>query len=210
MALDLARSLLTLACAAAACAPASATNLLANGSFENPLTLGANNILPGGSTFITGWTTVFTGVEHFDALAYGGAADGRMAVDLANYTYTQGGLEQTVATTAGQTYLLNFASGNLRASGRDGTGVVRVAIDGQWLADVNTPAVSIGTTVWAQHSLQFVAGGPTTTVRFWNEQNAYQHFALIDAVALAPVPEPASAVLLLGGLALVAARRARR
>ena len=31
-----------------------------NGSFEAPFTTG-NSILPGGSTFVTGWTTVFTG-----------------------------------------------------------------------------------------------------------------------------------------------------
>lgn len=203
------RPLLALACAASLCVPAAASSLLVNASFENPTTPGGNKILPGGSTFVSGWTTVLTGVEHFDATPYGGAYDGTMVVDLANYVYASGGIEQTVATTAGQTYALDFASGNLKNFGRDGTGVVRVSVDGSLLASVDTPTATGTSIQWGTHSLSFTAAGPTTTLRFWNDQNANTHFAFIDAVTLAPVPEPASAALLLSG-AMVLAGLARR
>ena len=185
-------------------APVQAQNLFANGSFETPTV--NYQLLGGGSTAITGWTTVLSGVEHFNvpASGTGAAADGVMAVDLANFTFLQGGgLEQAVATQAGQRYDVSFFAGNSRSSGRDGTGIVRVTIDGSTTLDFATAAAASATTVWAQRSFSFVAGGSSTMLRFWNDQNPNLHFALIDGLGaqLAPVPEPGSGVLLLSGLA---------
>jgi hypothetical protein len=88
-------------CAASA---SLATSLFTNGSFENPnigyVSLGA------GSTYINGWTTVLNGVEFYRAGS--SAADGVMVVDLANYVYTGGGLQQAITTTPGQRYDVSF------------------------------------------------------------------------------------------------------
>ena len=59
-----------------------------------------------------------SGVEHFNAAPYGGAPDGTMIVELANYVCSAGRLEQTVATVAGQTYDVSFWAGNIKSSSR--------------------------------------------------------------------------------------------
>ena len=179
-----------------------AANLFENGSFESPGSAG-NSILPGGSTFVTGWTTVLNGVEYFDATGYGGAADGVMIVDLASYVYSAGGIEQTVDTVVGNTYEIAFSAGNYLGFGRTGTGVVKVTIDGVTQA-FDTAVATTSTTTWKQVSFEFVATQAQTTVRFWNDQNANQYFAFIDGVGVTPaVPEPQTWALLAGGLGLV-------
>ena len=184
---------------------------IVNGSFEVPFTTG-NSILPGGSTFVTGWTTVFTGVEHFNATGYGGAFDGQMIVDLANYVYSTGGIEQSFATTIGTEYTATFALGNYLGFGRDGTGIVNVSAAGS-TATFSTAVATTGSTTWSTASFTFTANDTTTTLRFWNEQNANQHFAFVDGVGVtAAVPEPGTWAMLASGLALlgVARHRSRR
>lgn len=157
------------------------------------------------------------GVEYYDAAGYATdpAPDGRMVVDLANYVYLQGGgIEQTVATVAGQSYDVSFWAGNSAYAGRDGTGIVRISIDGTWLQDIATAQGTSQISTWAQRSFSFTASGSSSTVRFWNDQNPYLHFALIDGVSIdaAPttaVPEPQSLALLLAGIGALAARRRR-
>lgn len=188
---------------------AHADNLFENGSFESPGGAG-NFILPGGSAFVTGWTTALTGVEYFNASGFGGAADGVMVVDLANYVYSAGGIEQTISTVIGTTYELTFSAGNYLGSGRTGTGVVKVTIDGVTQA-FDTAVAITSTTVWKEVSFEFVATQSETTVRFWNDQNANQYFAFIDGVGMTPaVPEPQTWALLAGGLGLVGLAGRRR
>ena len=185
-----------------------ADDLIVNGSFESPGYSG-NAILPSGSEFVAGWTTVLNGAEYFNATAFGGAADGLMVVDLAHYIYSAGGIEQTVTTTIGETYDVSFYLGNFLASGRDGTGIVKVTVDGV-TQSFDTPEATAAVMVWDLASFQFTAVDTTTTIRFWNDQNANQHFALIDGVGVtAAVPEPGTWALLLTGLGLLgwAARR---
>ncbi len=191
---------------------ANAVNLFANASFEDPYT--TYQELPGGSTVITGWLTALSGVEHFAPAPYGvgSAADGLMAVDLANFTYTEGGaIEQTIGTEAGKRYDLSFYAGNSTYSGRSGDGVVKVTIDGV-TTDFNTAVAASATTVWELRNLSFTALGASTTVRFWNDQNPLTHYAYIDGVGaqLAPVPEPGQWALMLAGLALTGAVMRRR
>lgn len=180
---------------------------IVNGSFESPGYSG-NAILPGASNFVTGWTTVFTGAEYFDATGYGGAYDGRMIVDLANYVYSKGGIEQTFATTVGTEYTATFALGNYLGFGRDGTGIVGVSAAGA-SASFATAVATTAHTAWKIESFTFTAND-TTTLRFWNEQNANLHFALVDGVGVtAAVPEPETWAMLAGGLVLLGVARHR-
>ena len=187
---------------------ARADNLLVNPGFELPAGY-SYAALPGNSTVITGWKTVLSGVEWFNAVAYGGAADGVMIVDLANYTYLNGGgIEQTFATEAGRTYDLAFSLGTMAGFGRDGTAHIDVTVAGSTTGYdlVNYTAH----TAWTPVSLSFQATGTSTTLRFTNTQNPNLHFAYVDAVsAVTAVPEPEACVLMLAGLGLIGLRLRR-
>ncbi len=177
-------------------------NLIVNGSFESGLS-GGYAELSGGSTAITGWTTTQSGVEWFQPAVYGpglgGAADGLAAIDLANYVYVGGGIEQTFATTAGQTYNLSFAGGNVVYAGRDGTGLIDVLLDGSMVQSFATGTSSTYMT-WQNFGLSFTATGATTTLEFQNNQDPFLHFAALDMVdvesATSSVPEPGTLALL--------------
>ena len=205
-----AQALMAAACLACAAAPAAASNLFVNGSFETP-SVGYQLVAGGNSAAIPGWTTVLSGVEHFNATTWGGTPDGLMIIDLANYTYSAGGLEQAVATVPGQTYDVSFWAGNSTFGGRTGTGDILVSVGGASPLTFQTPVAHTTALVWEQRSFSFVASSATTMVRFWNNQNANYYFANIDGVALqaAPVPEPQTWALMLAGL-LATARAARR
>ncbi len=199
--------------ALAAALPAqAATNLFVNGSFETPTV--TYQELGGGSTVITGWTTVLSGVEHFNAPAngVGAAADGVMAVDLANFTFLAGGgLEQAVTTAPGQSYDVSFSAGNSLSSGRTGTGIVKVTIDGSSTQSFATAVATSATMAWAVRSFSFVATGSSTVIRFWNDQNPNLYFADLDGVSVAAsVPEARSGAMLAAGLLAIGAFVRRR
>jgi hypothetical protein len=182
----------------------AATNLLVNGSFELPT--GTSYVsLPGNSSAITGWTTILNGVEWYNAASnYPGgiAADGLMIVDLDNYTYTGGGIEQTFSTQTGQTYTLNFSLGTLANYGRDGTSHIDVTVAGATYGYNITNYTSA--MLWTAYSLNFTATGTNTTLRFSTNENANTHFANLDAVSVTTaVPEPESNILMLSGLGFV-------
>jgi len=179
-----------------------ADNLFENPSFELPYHDG-NSIPGGGSTAVTGWTAVLSGLELFHESGYGLAADGDMLVDLAKYVYSAAGIEQTVTTTPGQEYEVNFHAGNYLGFGRTGTGIVKVTIDGN-TPEFTTAQATTGTLTWELRGFRFAAAGAETTVPFWNDQNANQYFAFIDGVGMTPaVPEPSTWAVLAGGLTLL-------
>jgi hypothetical protein len=196
---------------------AQAAPVFVNGSFETPALFYQ---APGGgdSTALPGWTTALSGVEHYHSAAYGlgPAADGVMAVDLAYVTSMAGGaIEQALDTVAGETYTVAFHAGNTRSSGRTGSGIVKISIDGVHLTDIATPDALTGLTVWSLESFSFTAADSSSVVRFWNDQNPLVHFALIDGVSVAEsggghaVPVPGTSALLAVGLGLLGIRRTR-
>lgn len=190
---------------------ASAVNLVTNGSFELvPLAGNYELLLGGDSTTITGWTTIPQGVERFSPVDYnpvlGFAHGGRLVVDLAPFTHSVGGLYQDVATSIGQSYMLDFYGATSTYAGRQSTSQIDVTIGGNAQSfTVTNNNVAIA---WQSFSASFVATGTTTRIQFSNAQDGTQHFAFVDSVSLAPVPEPATMVL--GAAALMAAARKRR
>ena len=202
----------SLALGLAALAPAHA-NLLANGGFESPGAAYAE--VPGGSMFISGWTTILSGVEYLNpaspaALNIGSAFEGVMIVDLANFTFSNGGIEQMFATAPLQQYTLTFAAGNLKAYGRTGDGIVDVQV-GSLTTSVSTATDTGGTAVqWKPIALTFTALAPVTTLSFTNMQDSFTHFAFVDGVSVTAVPEPQAVALMLAGLAVVGTVARRR
>lgn len=160
---------------------------IVNGSFELPTSPIGYMGLGGGSTFITGWTTTDTGVEWFSPASYGYTAppSGNNVVDIANYTYSAGGIQQTFATVAGQSYRIDFWLGTHAASGRDGTVTIDVSADSQAQSySMSSPTIAIG---WQQKTFTFVADDASATLRFRCTQNANVHFAYIDGVGASQV-----------------------
>lgn len=214
--------LITVVASVVLAGPASAT-LLVNPSFEG--ISGSYQLLGGGSTAIDGWTTSGEGVEWFTSGTFGAAFDGDALIDLAWFTSNGtpgGGIFQTVATTPGQSYDLNFAMVTHQTAGRNGTAIINLLIDDSAFQSYSiTNLNSVWTTDdWVEATATFVATGTTTKIAFSNTQNANLHFAYLDGIGLNPtlvqggneVPEPASWAMLIVGFGIVgaAARRKRQ
>jgi len=191
---------------------ASGANLLTNGGFEG--CPAGNSILPSGDSSINGWTTANEGVEWFRPADFGlTPGGGQCAVDLAWFTSngTPGGaIEQTIATTIGQLYNLSLIGATSTYAGRLGIGTVDLILNGtptvSFILGNNTPDL-----VWQPIQYAFVATASSTTIRFANTEDAFQHFAMIDDVSVeAAVPEPGTWALMGLGLATASLTRRRR
>lgn len=161
---------------------------LVNGGFEPAGASASYHLLPGGSTAIPGWTTVLSGVEWFRPTLNGAAPDspaGGYAVDLADYTFPSGGIEQTFATAPGTSYTIDFWFGTHAAFGRDGTATITATVDDTTHTFSHTSLT--GTIGWSARSLTFVADDATATLRFTCTQNPLLHFAYIDGASLAAI-----------------------
>lgn len=202
---------------------AAAPNLIVNPGFENPP--GDYRLIPGNSTYLTGWKTLYNGVEIFthDDVGYNYPGpkvpypsliqDGLQAVDVAVFTFLGGGgIEQSFSTTAGLKYEVSFLASTVNLFGKDGTGNLVVEVDGvtQNYALVNmTPGL-----VWQNYNFDFTASGSTATLRFASFDDPNLHMAAVDAVsvvALTTVPEPehVAAVVGISLLAFAGWRRRR-
>ncbi|NTZ93927.1 DUF642 domain-containing protein [Pseudomonas koreensis] len=165
--------------------------MVVNGSFETP---GCSNdcILntPAQADFINGWTTFLSGVEYMNvraAIGSSAAVDGAMSVDLANYTYLNGGgIQQNINTIVGARYRLTFSAGNSKYVNRSGNGIINVKVAGQ-TTSFDTPVATSDATVWETKTYDFTATTPQTTLSFWNDQDPNAHFAFIDKVSVVPL-----------------------
>lgn len=159
-----------------------------NGGFEPSGPSAAYHLLPSGSTAIPGWTTVLSGVEWFRPTLNGASPDspsGGYCVDLADYTYPSGGIEQTFATSPGTTYAIEFWFGTHAGFGRDGTAQITATADGTTQSfSISSLTGAIG---WTPQNFMFVADDLTATLRFTCTQNPLLHFAYIDGVSAASV-----------------------
>jgi hypothetical protein len=207
--------------------PASAQNLVTNGSFEtNTLASGAYRDMFVGSSDLPGWAIIGvpgTRISQVDS-AYPGnpgytfpAQDGKLWVDLAGFfDNAPDGVQQTVATTIGSTYDFSFWLGNVSGGPFGTQSLVNYVLNGNSFSCVNTTQ-TVNLT-WQQCSQSFVATSATTTFSISNGDPSSDFSSAIDNVVLqlgrqvGGVPEPTTWAMMLVGFGAIggALRRRRR
>lgn len=186
-------------------------NLIVNGGFELPGPSGGTYEAVGGSgnTAIANWSTVYSGVEWFKPATYnpgwGSACEGDFCIDLNYVTASNGGLEQSFATTQHAFYKISFCAATLLDEGRTGTGLVCATMGDYEYDLVVTNTTSVLN--WNQYSFVAQAGFSVSTLRFFTVLDSTQYFAFVDDVKVELVPEPGTLCALGLGAAVLSRRR---
>lgn len=212
-------TLFALAAAAVLTVPASAQNLIQNGSFESgsySWNGSGGESLGVGSTVITDWTVVNAELAPvLNGNSYGMVAeDGVVSLDLTGYhdSTPYGGVQQTIATTTGQAYSLQFYVGAQNVV--NGTYRAPTSVDA-WVngTDVGTftDNITTGDQTWALQSYNFTAASDSTTIALIGTFSEGGQYLGLDNVSVQSVPEPSGLVLAAGSiLDLVGLKRRRQ
>jgi hypothetical protein len=210
-------------CAAAALLATSghaATNLLTNGSFEDA---SAGSPAPAsnqtftqyvGTSNMAGWLVVGDSVAWIGGAQFGlSASDGSKFLDLTDYALgaPYGGVQQSFASTPGQSYTLTFDLGSSAQWGATSAITAMVAVVAGTSSQTFTSTNLTGNNVWQTYSMTFTAVNPMTTITLQGAAGDY-YIGLdnVSVMATTPVPEPSSWALLAAGLATVGSLAARR
>jgi choice-of-anchor C domain-containing protein len=212
------RAWTALAAAASLCvlvaARARAVSLVVNGGFESPVIAGELVEVPTG--VLDAWTVGGGGVDHVGSLWQ--AADGSQSLDLNRNG--AGSIYQDLPTLPGQAYEISFSlSGNPLAVAAKRL-VVRwgATIVGDFSFD--SAGTSTSQMSWTPQVIPVLATAGTTRLTFLSLTGSMSgslgtggfYGPALDRVAVVPVPEPGSALLLAVACAglLPLQRRARR
>lgn len=199
--------------AVAAVSAHAETNLLVNGSFEEPQIPSHTYVTYGsGSTAIAGWTVVGADTQ-LTRTEFVPASHGTQWIDLTgSYGYNKGLRSDAIATVIGNTYELSFDLGDYYAQGFQ-TSTLGVSING----GANTLFTNIyqgGTMDWERKSFSFVANSNSTNITFIGIENGTLSnnavIGLDNVVLISAVPEPSTYAMLLSGLFGVAAFARRK
>ena len=174
-------------------------NLLTNGSFEDGDFSGGPVSADVGSTIIPGWTVVNGQLNTVSTWNPWGlaASDGIDFLDLTSYddSAPYGGITQAITTTVGQQYTFSFDLDNPWSNGPVSVNASVGGISQEF-------AIASGTS-WQTFSFDFMANSANTSFTIIGMQG-YNYIGL-DKVSVdeknAPVPEPATLLLMGTGLA---------
>lgn len=201
-------------CIALGLAPSVQASLITNGSFEDAsINPGAGFIavLPG-ETSISGWDVITQDIHYVGT--FWQASSGFRSIDLDGVVGSAGGMSQTFATVVGVSYVVTFdMSGN--PANAPVIKPMLVSADGQsQLFTFDITGRSFSDMGWTPMSWSFVADDSSATLQFQSLTTFKGWGPALDNVAVnaavTGVPEPASGLLLIAGLGLLAGVRARR
>ncbi len=214
----------------AAMPAAHAQNLLVNGSFElgnftgvNPQSAAGATQLVNGDTNMTGWTVVAPAGRNIAWIGTGNpynivASEGARSLDLTGYSDASpyGGVVQTLATSIGATYRIEFDLGGPLANDDNSLTASAVGVASQTFFFDHTPASG---QQWQRFGFNFVANSSATQIQFTGISTATGVSIGLDntsvtLVSPAAAPEPGTLALLAGtlvpGALLVGRRRFNR
>jgi Protein of unknown function (DUF642) len=205
-------------------ASAATTNLVKNGTFSSPaIAAGSLEYFTYGQSF-SHWRVV--GAPGNVALTsttftqggYSFVADGTsQSVDLTGDTNSRTGIAQTINTTVGTHYALQFAIGNVYNPGGifGVSSSVAVVVNGtQIFVGTNSQGKGTTTQIWQTFHTSFVATSPHTTLEFLNldpsndTANCIDDIAVLIGSSVVPssiattIPTPREALLPLKSLAV--------
>jgi hypothetical protein len=213
-------------------APARAANIVANGDFANigdvwvnNTGLGSDDWLTAGATAIPDWTNVPGFANEFWVTSpndYGLSASpgngGTFFVDLTGQAndLPYGGIEQTITTVSGDSYVLQFDLGSSTTynSSTHPAGITASATGTSSLASELFTLIPTSSNSWTTETLDFTADSSSTTIEFLGDSSITSEYDGLDNVSVtlaSSVPEPASWAMMLAGLAgLVLSRKLAR
>jgi hypothetical protein len=214
--------ILGFACAALA-GPASAANLLVNGSFETPLlsTLSTNTAYYAhGNTSITGWTVDMRGspspyIQLSNNSAFGGlnASEGIQFWDLTGVVGRGGGVRSNpVATSAAFDYVVSFDVGAVFYFGSYGAATIDLLVNGTQVGSYTVLPPGSNSINWQRFSYGFAGTDSPVTIGLYAsfDPNSSQYGVGLDNVVLegaerivTGVPEPMSWALMTIGFGFV-------
>ncbi|BAY97196.1 hemolysin-type calcium-binding region protein [Tolypothrix tenuis PCC 7101] len=195
--------------------PASASNLVVNGSFEQTLLTGGTDINDGGwKTYdeILGWKATPGGKIEIQRGAAGTAQDGKQLTELDSHSYTNKdkiGIFQDIATEIGSKYRLSFFYSprpNTEATENNFT-----VLFGNVLNQTISGGKGGTQTKWLEYTADIVANSNLSRLQFdydVKNDSLDTYGSYIDNVRLEKIPEPGTLLgIALVGLALAYNRK---
>ena len=197
---------------AASSSGAHAANLLTNGSFEEGIFV--SNSTPGfmmlfpGMGNVTGWTLltsdILWGVNgNIDGLT---ASEGTAFLDLSGIGVVPfGGISQSISTTPGMSYEVEFDLGVFQGGDILLAGPVSLTVTAGSASQLFVHNPPGNGNLWDRYTFSFIAESPLTAITFQGETGV--NYIGLDNISANGVPEPSTALFLSFGIAALWLRR---